>query len=168
MFETDTTNFENLVEKSETLKTKWTAVYQAVQNDIKDRYGVEVDEKTVCKIDEVRLFTLSANEKLDQGEYSKQVEALPQLAEIIKIRQIAAGNMVIRRAAEAEIAAMPNNGSESDLRARINKARVLGIATSGAEYDDSGLSHEQKVQQLLTISNVAQRISKARAWGILK
>ena len=167
MFENDTTNFENLVAGSETLKTKWQAVYLAVKNDIMDRYSVEVDESTVRKLGEVRLFTLSANASLDQISYAKQVEELPQLAEVLKIRAIQAGNSKIRAEAVAEINAMQNDGSEGHLRARINKARALGIATSGVTYDDSGLSHEQKVQQLLTLSP-AKRISQARAWGILK
>lgn len=168
MFENDTTNFTNIVAGSETLQTKWQAVYAAVQNDIKDRYGVEVDEATVRKLGEVRLFTLSANAALDQTTYSQQVEALPQLAEIMRIRAIQAGDSKIRAEAVAEINAMPNNGSESHLRARINKARALGVTTMGAAYDDSGLSHEQKVQQCLTIPNIAARISQARAFGILK
>lgn len=167
MFESDTTQFEKLVSDSETLKTKWTAVCEAVQNDIKKRYGVDVDESTVRKISEVRLYTLSAN-AIMSDDYQKQVEALPQLAEVIRIREIAAGNMAIRRAAEAEINAMPNDGSEGHLRARINKARKLGVATSGADYDDSGMNSEQKVAALLTISNPATRISQARKWGILK
>jgi hypothetical protein len=137
MFENDTTNFENLVAGSETLKTKWTAVCETVQNDIKARYGVEVDESTVRKLGEVRLFTLSANASLDQISYDQQVEALPQLAEVLKIRAIQAGDMIVRKAALDEIAAMPNDGSESHLRARINKARRLGVATSGADYDGS-------------------------------
>ena len=168
MFENDTTNFENLVKGSETLQTKWTAVCEAVQNDIRDRYGVDVDESTVRKLGEVRLFTLSANAALDQVEYSKQVESLPVLQEILRIRAIQAGDIIVRKAALEEINAMPNDGSESHLRARINKARKLGVATSGKDYDDSSLSHEQKVQMLLTISKISERVSQARRWGILK
>ncbi|MDO8985790.1 hypothetical protein [Cypionkella sp.] len=167
MFESDTTQFEKLVSDSETLKTKWTAVCEAVQTDIKNRYGLDVDESTVRKIGEVRLFTLSNYAALDQAEYSKQVEALPQLAEVIRIREIAAGNMIVRKAALDEINAMPNR-SKTNRADKISEARRLNVATSGADYDDSGYSHEQKVQMLLTISNISARISQARAWGILK
>ena len=136
MFENDTTNFENLVAGSETLQTKWTAVCEAVQNDIKDRYGVYVDESTVQKLGEVRLFTLSANATLDQISYSQQVESLPQLAEILRIRAIQSGDIIVRKAALEEVNAMPS-GTLTSRSDKISAARRLNVATSGADYDSS-------------------------------
>ncbi|WP_426037911.1 hypothetical protein [Cypionkella sp. TWP1-2-1b2] len=166
MFENDTAQFEMLVSNSKTLQTKWTAVCKIIQKDIANRFGISVDESTVRKIGEARLMTLS-NSPLDKEQYSKQVEALPALQEVIKIREINSGNLAARKEALEAINAMPNR-TKTNRADKISEARRLNVASSGATYDDSGLSHEQKVQQLLTIASPAERISKARAWGILK
>ena len=162
----DTVQFEKLVADSETLKTKWVAVVEAIQGDIKNRFGLDVDESTVRMIGEARLMTLS-NSPLSPDDYNKQVEALPQLAEIIRIREIQLGNAEIRKAAIDEVNSMPARGTWGR-EEKINRARVLGVATSGATYDESGLSHEQMVQHLLTVGNLAERLSLGRKWGLVK
>ena len=163
--------FDNLVEQSPTLQAKWSAVCQAIQKNIADTYGIEVDEETVKTLEQARYLTLS-NDKLDEVEFKKQVEGLKQLREVIKIREIAAGNSEVRRSALAEVNAMPSGGKsdrerKDNLAAKMSAARKFGITSTGGDYEET-LSSDQKIQHCLTIPNVQERMNQARRYGILK
>ena len=160
----DHAEFQRLVDESPTLQTKWAAVRDAIQFDIKTRFSVDVDESAVRSLGEARLLALS-NNALDEAEYLKQIEGLPDLQEVIKIRQIAAGNAEVRKAALAEINAMPN-GSISRREDKINAARRLGIAGSGGgEVLDAHLSAAEKIQRCLTLPP-RERLALARKWNL--
>ncbi len=152
--------FISMVADSEALRGRWETTVKEVTTAAKDLYGVDLSPTEISDIFAVRVAVLSG-QRLD--DYAAELTALPRVSAAVRKAAILAGDVTVRAECQAELDLMPT-GTASQARAKLNRARELGVATPPPS-DNSGLNDVQKLQILLSLP-AGQRMHYARQWGV--
>ncbi len=162
----DHTNFNNLVQASPTLSTRWSELTQKAINDA-CAHGVTLEPDDVLLLDEVRNAALGA--PLNEEDYIAQLLALPKLSDFAIRKAIAAGDETARSATVAELNKITEDSSPArrgDAGARkITRARELGLTTVPAPAEP--YDQQERIQMLGEIDDHRQRLRLARKWNLV-
>tara|TARA_B100002049_G_C16055050_1_gene365354 strand:+ start:458 stop:955 length:498 start_codon:yes stop_codon:yes gene_type:complete len=162
----DYTTFTTIVNGSETLSERFSALVQDTINTARETYSVNISPEDCLALTELRNATLGAT--LDADELARQIAELPALSDSRLRAEIAAGNEEARQIGLQKVAGSGDvhpDRQNDDRARRISKARDLGIATPPPVADDT-LSREEKLRMIDGVSP-AQKIALARKWGLL-
>lgn len=162
----DHTNFLNIVEGSEAVRERWSALVERTVTEAA-QHGVQLDDTDVLNLRSARIAALGA--PLDEEEYAAELLNLPALSTAARKKAIAEGDADARAAAindvnRGKFETPPDRWTDSAAR-RLSRARDLGVATAPAA-SESNLSHDQMLEAIAEMP-AHLRISQARKWGLL-
>ena len=158
----------NIVEGSETVRTRWAAIVERAVTEASERHGVALEETDILNLRSARTAALGA--PLDDDVFQSELLSLPGLSDANRRKAIAEGDEDARAAAVADI----NRGRSDvhpdrytdDRARRLSRARSMGVATAPSETPDAGLSNEAKLEIIQDLPPL-QRLQQARKWGMV-
>lgn len=151
-----TENFRNIVASDDLTRARWEAVSDKVIADAQKLLGVTLDREEVTMLPSARLASLT-NEPLPESYLSevKQLEAVQKQMREQKLREALEQG---EEEAHAELSRLPRH-------LRMARARDLGMTATPTDAPSSVADEATLLRRLLTLSP-AERMAKARAWGI--
>ncbi|MDD9706954.1 MULTISPECIES: hypothetical protein [unclassified Seohaeicola] len=151
-----TENFRNIVTSDDLTRARWEAVSYKVIADAQKLLGITLDREAVMMLPSARLATL-IDEPLPESFLSevKQLEAVQEQMLEQKLRKALETG---EEEAHAELNRLPRH-------LRMSRARDLGMNATPIEAPSSVADEATMLRRLLTLSP-AERLAKARAWGL--
>ena len=151
-----TENFRNIVASDDLTRARWEAVSDKVIADAQNLLGVTLDREAVTMLPSARLATLT-DEPLPESYLSemKQLEAVQKQMREQKLRE------AIERGEEDALASLPKGRA-----ARMAAARDLGMTGAEPTPAPSSVADEATLLRRLLTLSPAERLAKARAWGL--
>lgn len=151
-----TENFRNIVASDDLTRARWEAVSDKVIADAQKLLGVTLEREAVTMLPSARLATLT-DEPLPVSYLSevKQLEAVQKQMREKKLREALEQG---EEEAHAELSRLPRH-------LRMARARDLGMTAAPTEAPSSVADEATMLRRLLTL-NPAERLAKARLWGL--
>lgn len=154
---TDTTeNFRNIVAADDRLKARWDAVSDKVVADTQKLLGVTLSREDVTALPSARLATLTDDPLPDA--YLDEVKQLEAVQKHMRENELREALERGEEEAHLELNRLPRYQ-------RMARARALGLTDTPTPAPSSVADEATLLRRLLTL-NPAERLAKARAWGL--
>lgn len=152
-----TENFRNVVASDDLTRARWEAVSDKVIADAKTLLGVTLDRDAVTMLPSARLATLT-DEPLSESYLSevKQLEAVQKQMREQELREALERG---EEEAHAELNRLPRH-------LRMARARDLGLTGPAPTRAPTSVADEATLLRRLLTLSPAERLAKARAWGL--
>lgn len=151
-----TENFRNIVASDDLTRARWAAVSDKVIADAQKLLGVTLDRDAVAMLPTARLATLT-DEPLAES-YLSEVNQLEGVQKQMREQKLREALEQGEEEAHAELHRLPRH-------LRMARARDLGMCATPTEAPSSVADEATMLRRLLTLSP-AERLAKARAWGL--
>ena len=152
-------NFRNLVSSGGDLtRARWEAVSDKIINDASRLLGIELSREDVIAMPSARIATLT-DEPLSEL-YLDEIQQLEGVKEQVRRHELRVALEQGDDEAHAELARLSPHQ-------RIARARQLGMTDQPQRAPTSAADEATLLRRLMTL-NPAERIAKARAWGLIE
>ncbi|WP_170428148.1 hypothetical protein [Ruegeria arenilitoris] len=152
-------NFRNIVSTGGDLtRARWEAVSDKIIGDANRLLGVELSREDVIALPSARIATLT-DEPLSEL-YLDEIQQLEGVKEQVRQHELREALEQGDDEAHAELARLAPHQ-------RMARARRLGMTDQPQRAPTSAADEATLLRRLMTLSP-AQRITKARAWGLIE
>jgi len=152
-----TENFRNMVAGDDRLKARWEAVSDKIVSDASRLLGVQLSREDVVALPSARIATLT-DEPL-QESYLSEVKQLEGVQEQVRQKELKEALERGEEEAHAELARLPRYQ-------RMARWRDMGAQDATTKPDPSSVADEATLLRRLLSLSPAERMAKAREWGI--
>jgi len=149
-------NFRAIVASDDKLKARWEAVSDKVVADAAKLLGVTLDREDVVALPSARLAVLTDDALSD--DYLNEVKDLEAVQEHLRQQELRAA---LERGEDDALASLPKGRA-----ARMAAARDLGMTGAAPVPAPSSVADEATLLRRLLTLSPAERLAKARAWGL--
>ncbi|WP_425080057.1 hypothetical protein [Ruegeria denitrificans] len=153
-------NFRNLVSSGGDLtRARWEAVSDKIISDASRLLGVELSREDVIAMPSARIATLT-DEPLSEL-YLDEIQQLEGVKEQVRQKELREALERGEEDAHAELARLSPHQ-------RIARARQLGMTDTRQRREPTSAADEATLLRRLITLSPANRITKARAWGLIE
>ncbi|MCG7518448.1 hypothetical protein [Ruegeria sp. Ofav3-42] len=152
-------NFRNLVASGGDLtRARWEAVSDKIIGDAERHFGVQLSREDIVAMPSARIATLT-DEPLSPL-YMDEIQQLEGVKEQVRQKEL---REALEQGDEDSHAELSRLTPEK----RLTRARELGMIDKRQQSAPTSVADEATLLRRLMTLNPAERIAKARAWGLM-